>query len=530
MATNRGEQEPVFWDPLGVFPSGRRWLWAALALLTVFLQGPSFVHSLRPSQNEGVDFFQEWASAKNFQNGLPVYTNHTVTAELYLGHKRSPGEDFIEWNAHPPTSILLGIPFASLDYPTAVLLWNLLSLVALGVSLWLVARGLSLRLTWWAIFPAVTLSLLSGPFRQQVIQGQLNLVLLLLIIGGWLAERAGRPRLAGGLLGAATAIKLFPGFLLLHFALRRRWRVVVAGAWSFALLSTVTAAVLGPGTYKIYALVVIPQTAKFRRSWANASLVGFWDKVIGSGTWHYSRHVLPLAKMPSVALSLTLLSCGIVLTLWARAVSQVRTREIGDLAFGLSLSTMLLVSPVTWDHYFLLLVLPLAQVWRTLPRTETGRIVRLGLLVSLNLGPVPLWRTYLPDALFRVGSVRAPVLLMTVLSYQCYALLALFIACLVTFRAARMGDPGKISSHTPPNGRIEKPTVTGELYRGPPELAFTSGESVPHAGRAGFCVGDRDNAPSSIIGGRPRDVPEFGITGAARSRCCRTERVARTVA
>src|SRR5262249_49806423 len=77
----------------------------------------------------------------------------------------------------------------------------------------------------------VTLMLLfSFPLREQMYNGQLNPVLLLSITGAWIAARRERDGLAGVLLGVAAAMKLFPIFLFIAPALRRRWSTLVAGA------------------------------------------------------------------------------------------------------------------------------------------------------------------------------------------------------------------------------------------------------------------------------------------------------------
>src|SRR5207253_2522977 len=186
----------------------------------------------------------------------------------YLGYQRQPRDRFfLEVNAHPPTSVLLAVPLARLDYPDAFLVWSLSSLAALAASVWLVVRHLRIPFSVWALAPALTLLLACNPFRQQMNQGQLNLVLLLLLTGVWVADRSARPGWAGALLGAATAIKLFPAFLFLYFLLRRQRRVVAAGVLSFAVLTGLTAALLGPATYRCYVEEVLPQVAQFRDWW-----------------------------------------------------------------------------------------------------------------------------------------------------------------------------------------------------------------------------------------------------------------------
>jgi hypothetical protein len=428
------------WDPLAAWPAGRPWLWAMLAVFACLVQGPDFLKQIRPPWGQGVDFFQEWASAKNALNGLPVYTDQEISAELYLGFKKEPGDTwFIHWNAHPPTSVLLALPFAYLDYPDATLAWNLASIVAFGASLVIIARGLGIRLPPWGIFPIVALCMVCNPFRQQVIQGQLNAVLLLLITGAWAADRSGRPTLAGSLLGVATAIKLFPGLLIVHFALRRQWRAVAAGIATFVGLTALTVAILGVDAYRGYVRDALPTVGQFRSWWPNNSLVGFWTKAFDTGADYFLRHIDPVVHSPAIKWAGMLLSVGAVLLLWAREAWRARTESESDFAFAIAVTTMLLVSPITWDHYFLLLALPLALVWVHLPETWPARGALLGIAFLLWTSPTDLWRF---SGLAAKGPARisAPIQLLTGVSLHCYTLVALLgMLFWVERQAARSG-------------------------------------------------------------------------------------------
>jgi hypothetical protein len=422
------------------------------------LQGPTFVRNLRPPQSIGVDFFQEWASARNLLNGLPAYENQRAAIERYLGYRTGTGdgrevEVSYEQNAHPPTSVLLAVPFALLDYPDAVLVWNLLSLGALFASLWLVGRELGITATAWAVFPAVTLLLLCSPFRQQMNQGQLNLVLLLLLTGTWVAWRSGRPGLSGVLLGAATALKVFPGFLFLFFALRREGKVLASGVLSFVTLSLLTVTLLGTDAYRTYVTEVVPQVSEYRSGWINASVPGVWAKLFDPATER--EHVVAFWRSPLLARAGTVVSCLVIVLVLARAIGKARTASECDDAFGLTLTAMLLVSPITWDHYFLLLLLPVTFLWLRLPRSAAARGLFLLLLAALCVEPALLYNAFIPG-----GYGHGPAMpwhTMTVLSLHCYALLGLFTFGLAVLQA-RPGEavlPGeeRTASWAPQNAR-----------------------------------------------------------------------------
>ncbi len=405
------------------WPGKRAWFGAGAALIVGILQFTVFVGALRHGPGVVSDFYQDWAAGRNWWNGLPVYTDHRVTIPRYIG----PVDPFclqVEFNAHPPSSILVMIPWSMLDYRAALLAWNLLSLGMLMSSLEIIRRSLELPLTLELICPAVIFLLLSHPLLMQLFHGQWNLLLLLLVTGAWAAERSGRPAWAGVLLGAATAIKLFPGFLFLYFLARRQWTAVLAGVLAFGMLTGLTAALLGPEVYRVYFLEVLPRLAPVRSSCYNASLVGFWTRFFDPVTTEV--HVLPLWRSGLALRAAVLLSGLAVMATTARVVRSANTRDALDHAFGLAVTGMLLVSPITWDHSLLLLLLPISILLHDPPPSEAAKIL---LIVSLGaiwfLGQRLVCALLIPGGL--LAGFASPAHTLTVLAYPCYALAILFV-------------------------------------------------------------------------------------------------------
>ncbi len=382
----------------------------------------------QPQQNPVMDFFQEWASAKNYFNGLPVYARHGETLERYLGEGwKVPDRLGVRINAHPPTSVLLGLPLASLSYWDAFLIWSLLSLAALTASFWLMIRQLGIAFSPWLLLPLVTILLLCGPFRQHMNQGQLGIILLLLITASWAASRSGWLLWAGVFLGAATALKLFPGFLFLYFVLWRQWRTVGAGIVTVAVLTALTAAIFGVDTYHSYVRDALPEAARFRNGWNNASLLGFWSKLFDEG----AGQVVPLWYSPWLAWAGTLTCSAAVAALTARAIWRVRSQAECGTAFGLCVIAMLLLSPVTWEHYFVLLFLPAIILWARLRPWSHDWWMFAGIVTLLWLPPMAYWHLFMGATQANLTTLTAtPRDALTGLAIPCYALVALFIFAL----------------------------------------------------------------------------------------------------
>ncbi len=413
-------------------------LWVLLADLALWWRGAELLRFVNPRilpTPAGLfvpDFFQEWASARNCLTGLPVYTSHAVTLPHYLHWRLPEGDPWgVEINAHPPTAVLLALPLAGLSFPTAFLLWNLASLAALLASLALIARGLGWRFPPWVVLLLVALLSVCYPFWHQMVHGNLNLFLLALFTATWAAGRAGRPRWAGVALGTAAAVKLFPAFLAVYFLARREWKVLKAAATAFAVLTLLTAVVLGTEAYRSYFGEVLPRTAeRYRAAWFNLSLAGLWAKLFDPQAGDRGMHVTPLLASRYLGHAFFAASAVVVAAVVARVAARARSRRAADLAFGMALLGMLLVSPITWDHYLLLLPLPLAVLWKRLPPTEWVRWLYGAAVVLLWLPPVGV----MEHAMTLLGEERkagvgwsvGPLPALTALSVHTWALLALF--------------------------------------------------------------------------------------------------------
>jgi hypothetical protein len=394
-----------------------------LTLIVASTLAPLYLTAFWPPASRVVDYFQEWASARNYREGLPLYTPHSVTIPRYLGPGISTDEGLmIEVNAHPPTSVLLALPFSLLGYPDSVLAWNLASLAMLGASLYLLWRGLKIPFTWWWLFPLTTSLILCTPLFLQFSLGQLTLLILLLLTGTWTADRSARPLLAGALLGTATAIKLFPGFMFLYFLTRKEWKVLIAGALAIIVLTGMTASLFGWEAYRAYFLDVLPKVASFRPSRPNASLMGFWAKLFEAPPRYLS--VQPLCLSAEMMWLGIVASCAPIIIAMAFIARRAQTQFEQDHAYGISLTAMLLVAPITWDHYLLLLALPVAATWLSLPPTRAARILFALILTAFWFPALLMYELTIPGGLS--AGVARPIHTVTILAYQCYALVALF--------------------------------------------------------------------------------------------------------
>jgi hypothetical protein len=426
------------------WPTLQHWLWLLLCLAVVVSQAPAFVQSLYPPNSVTFDFYQDWASARNHLNGLPIYDDISLTIEQYLGWRLPESWPAWYWraNTHPPPAVLLTIPLARLEYREAFLLWSLLSLGLFGVTIWLLVRQFTIRLSAAWLVSGIAALLVWYPFREQVLQGQINLVLLFLPVISWAAHRCAWHWTAGAALGAATAIKLFPGLLLVYFVVRRQWRVVASSAAMLIAITVLCALVLGMRTYAVYLGEVLPASNQWLSHWYNPSLMAFWTKLFDPGP--AGGAIIPAWYKPLLTRVGGVVSCAALIAILVRTTLRARSRSELDQAFGLTVTGMLLVSPITWSHSLVLLIIPLTFLWMHPIRSPALRITAIFLILTLAVPPHRLWQAFIPGG-WPYGTVR-PWQTLTALAFQCYAIVGLFmlqVAWLANQPESSASDPGE---------------------------------------------------------------------------------------
>ena len=347
-------------------------LWITAATLVLLFFGPSFLRLFRPTPDNYPDFVQEWLSARNFWAGDPVYLPQRLAMYRHTGQDIAAFDVGLPWNAHPPVTVLLAIPFGKItDYRTAHLVWNLCMFPLIPLSIWLIFRELRIAWNWHLAVLTGCYLISASPVRLQLFQGQLNSILLLLLVIGWLADRRGYQAGAGIAVGIATAMKLYPGLLLIYFATSGRWRAIAAALLAGAAFNGLALAVFGWSAFETYVRQVLPSLNVFRGAWSNYSATGYWTRV------GHQFHIPLLGTIAAIASQCLVVA---VVALASRGIRSIRER---DLAYALTIVGMTLASPVAWGHYLVMLVLPMVLAWYYVP----AGVLRYSLIAAV----IVLW-------------------------------------------------------------------------------------------------------------------------------------------
>jgi hypothetical protein len=106
-------------------------------------------------------------------------------------------------------------------------------------------------------------------------------------------------------------------------------------------------------------------------------------------------------------------------------VLRARSRTQLDHAFGAAVTGMLLLSPITWDYAFLLLMVPVAVLWVDPPRSELAKLLLVAALAALWFWQKPVCQAVIPGGISQ--GIAYPLHTLTILSYPCYSLIIILI-------------------------------------------------------------------------------------------------------
>jgi hypothetical protein len=339
------------------------------------------ITSFAPPRLYRKDFMADYLPARAILNGVMPYLPLTE-----LAARISPETPY-NWiqhpTPHPPFLIVLFTPLGLLQYERAVQIWFVLELLGLlGVVLFL--------LRWWGgqpqfkfVIGLLFVALSWTPVFHELWFGQLNIGLLLFLLGSWWAWRTEREVLGGVLWGLVIALKLifWPGVVLL--LLRRRWRTAVTACGLVLAANFLAAAILGVAPIKHYYLQVGPQVATiYRTDDYNYSTWTFGSRLFrGSGVEFSVPPLWPseaLARGCDWMFPLLVLSGGLFI---ARRARQT------DTALGIIIGISILVSPTAWVYNLVLAILPILILLRRLKRLQYPRKLCY-LTILLLLTPV----------------------------------------------------------------------------------------------------------------------------------------------
>lgn len=254
---------------------------------------------------------------------------------------------------YPPPSLPIFAPLAWLGFVQALAAVLVANLILVAVSVDHLYRRYVVTLprgAWFWIGVAVLV--LHYGFVRTVMNGQINLLVLFLVLLAWNTAANRRWAAVTGLaLAAAILLKTYPAVLLGVFLMRRDWRVI--GACSGGLLASalLSWAIAPAGVWMDWLQDVAP-TGHWGATtfllfepgrYANISLNGMLSRLFDAEV--VGRLALPMAA--------AVLAASFAV-LWR--LRRLPARAFHDWAFPITLVATFLVAPLSWFHHAVFLL------------------------------------------------------------------------------------------------------------------------------------------------------------------------------
>jgi alpha-1,2-mannosyltransferase len=280
---------------------------------------------------------------------------------------------------YPPFAALAFLPFAHLGVTVGQEIWSVANVLALALlvvlSIRMIQPSWSAGRAWLVaaltLFPIVRLE----PDSLTLAYGQVNIFIVLLIILDFSGEkRLGPLRSTRGILiGIAAAVKLTPLIFIPFLFLTRQVRAAVTALVSFLACTLLAAAVAPHSSWLYWSTEIFDAHRSGNLLYiSNQNLHSVVQRLLGAPP--------PLAVY--AVLTIVFAAGGLAIATWAYRASSPAA---GILVCAV---TGLIVSPVSWAHHYVWIVLALA--WLTLARDRPpgGPLWALGAAVVFWIAPI----------------------------------------------------------------------------------------------------------------------------------------------
>jgi alpha-1,2-mannosyltransferase len=273
----------------------------------------------------GADLVMYRESAQALRDGKPLY------GVFFTGH--------LPFTSPPITAVFMQpTTWVTFDQANKAML----ALIVAGtfVALLFATRmlghiGLAGRIGIASVVGAI--ALWTEPFQTTLLNGQLNVIMLLLILGDM--ALADRNRFKGIGIGLAAALKLIPALFIVYLLLTRRFRAAVTAMVTFVVLTAVgwLANPKASSTFWFHGGLDSRKVLTDPRYWGEQALQGTVARLLDS---------TEQGGLPWLAAAAVVGLAGLALAVWAQR------RGYEGIGVVTTAFVALMVSPTSWSHYW----------------------------------------------------------------------------------------------------------------------------------------------------------------------------------
>jgi len=263
----------------------------------------------------------------------------------YLG-----GKGYFTPDVHPPFTILLFSPFTLFPYYFAEKIWTLLSIFFLFASLYLIFKINSEKMfSRIGFLISALLFSFYFPIKFTLGMGQINFLILFLIMFSVYFLNKKKNYLSGTFLSLSIMIKFFPFFFLPYLIIFKKWKILFSFIIASGIVLLFTFIIINPNINIYYYKNVLPTLLDgWKTDYYNQSLSGFLGREMTNGSLReYTRIV--------VSIFLVIVSFFVII--------KNKNKKATNLELSLLIIVSLLVNNFSWQHHFVWLVFPFITIF-----------------------------------------------------------------------------------------------------------------------------------------------------------------------
>jgi len=257
----------------------------------------------------------------------------------------------------PPTFILMIAPLAHLSLEGAFWTWSAFNFICLALALFLLLGPIS-ELGTRAKLVLASSSVWYPPVPAHLFFAQSKLpVLMLLVLSIYMMQQK-REACAGFALALACLTRMFPLLLLGYLALQRRSKTLACTTIWLVIGGFITILLFGLTNTLSFQKAAAFLSEHWNVRVQDISLRGFITRLF----WHIFERPLSPTNEGIRGIVIFAVNCGILLLTISATLNRPSDKDVDWSVFTLWTITALILSPVVWFHYEVLLLLLFAQI------------------------------------------------------------------------------------------------------------------------------------------------------------------------
>ncbi len=313
-------------------------------------------------QNTYQDFTAYYSSSLLLKNGGNPYSIQENNQYLFL---------------YPPPTFFILFPLSFLPLLLAQKIFWGMSLMCLVLAVYFFFRKVQIQ---WSSLEGLSLILLIlnyFPLKFTLGMGQINLLVLMFLSVFFFFYP--KKIIKGGIsLALSLMMKVFPILALCYFLIARNWRLLIVCFIACFTLMLISIPIVSLTNIHYFFTQALPQLAgSWSTAYYNQSLVGFLGRTFGENRYSYLGYI-------------TLVIITLVFQCYVTDRAVRHKNKMRQLILSSWITLTLLLSPVTWQHHLVWLLLPLGFTYTYLKQIYASKVLFSGLLASFLLTAINL--------------------------------------------------------------------------------------------------------------------------------------------